>query len=483
MTKFCVTGQPFEYYLAAADGDYPKIASLLANDFNDYWWRSDVYKESRDAYKSEIKDRTSALRIEISKYLLTLDQSVAKASGYEQEVEMLARLNVDGVITTNWDLFLEEIFPDYKVYIGQEELLFSNPQEIGEIYKIHGCSSRLSSMVLTDDDYRSFNEKNAYLAAKLITLFVEHPILFIGYSISDENITSLLRSISKCIGPNNIEQLRKNLIFIERLVEGEEEGVSDTYITIDGIQIPLIRVKTNDLVPIYEAIDENKRKIPARVLRMCKEQLYELVKSATPEKKLSVVDIDELENMDDVEFVVGIGVAAQQRQFVENTIGGVGYKPITSRDLFNDLLHNDQGYDPYQVLTNVIPQAGKFSKNIPVFKYLSEVGIGSADEYEKSDLKLDWWVKRTINQYRMPSYSSPFEKKHSTKTMAQLIDECTAENAAAFIPYLEEDTIDLDLLLDFIIANEDKLNPGQSNYVTFYRKLASLYDRLRWGWE
>ncbi|MFB0586412.1 hypothetical protein [Aeromonas salmonicida] len=37
LSKFCVTGKPFEYYLSSANGIYPKIASLLAKDFNEYW--------------------------------------------------------------------------------------------------------------------------------------------------------------------------------------------------------------------------------------------------------------------------------------------------------------------------------------------------------------------------------------------------------------------------------------------------------------
>ena len=144
LTKFCVTGQPFEYYLSKANGDFTKVSELLSVDFNEYWWKAEEYKTSVEKHKSKIQDVTSALRIEICNYLSTLDQSIAKSSPYPNEVKLLATLNVDGIITTNWDVFIEQLFPDYKIYVGQEQLLFSNPQEIGEIYKIHGCSTNPS---------------------------------------------------------------------------------------------------------------------------------------------------------------------------------------------------------------------------------------------------------------------------------------------------------------------------------------------------
>lgn len=239
LSKFCVAGKPFEYYLATADGNYPLVAEQLAQDFNEYWWNAPEYKQHVEQFKSKINGLSSALRIEICEYLSTLDQTTAMKSEYAAEIELLSGLNVDGIITTNWNLLLEEVFPDYKIYIGQKELLFSNPQQIGEIYKIHGCSSSPDSLVLTAKDYQEFNDRNAYLAAKLITIFVEHPIVFLGYSISDKNISSLLGALSRCIGKENIEQLRKNLIFVQRPGKEETDGVSETYLTIDGIQIPI----------------------------------------------------------------------------------------------------------------------------------------------------------------------------------------------------------------------------------------------------
>ncbi|EOX1815588.1 SIR2 family protein [Vibrio cholerae] len=478
LSKFCVAGKPFEYYLSSANGSYPKVATLLAKDFNEYWWSAPEYSQSVERFKSKIKDETSALRIEICNYLSTLDQSKAKGSDYVEEVSLLANLNVDGVITTNWDMFVEQLFPEYKTYIGQEELLFSNPQEIGEIYKIHGCSTSSNSLVLTDLDYESFNQKNTYLAAKLITLFVEHPVVFIGYSISDENISSLLKAISGCIGRDNIEQLRKNLIFVQRLSVNEEPNISDTYLTIDGIQIPLVLVKTNDFMPVYRAIHSTKRKIPARVLRYCKEQLYELVQSSEPEKKICVVDIDEIETKDDVEFLVGVGVA--QQEFVGPSL--IGYDSIKANDLFEDLLHENKGYECERVLRFAAPRECKYTPNIPVFMYLNKLGINNNQQYRASGFKLDKVVFRDLKKLRMNSYAKPFFRNYRHMDMQQIISACTPENAAAYIPFLSVDKIDVELLHEFLIANEAKLDHEVSSYASSFRKLAALYDRLKWGW-
>ncbi len=487
LEKFCVAGNPFEYYLSKADGDYPTIARLLATEFNDFWWKDDKFKESVAANKGNIKDSTSALRIEISKYLSTLDQSKAKSSEFVAEVELLSRLNVDGIITTNWDMFLEELFPDYKTYIGQEELLFANPQHIGEIYKIHGCSSNPSSLVLTDKDYQDFNDRNPYLAAKLITLFVEHPIIFIGYSISDSNIRSLLHSVSKCIGNDQIEKLRQNLIFVQRPKKGESDGITDTYLTIEGIQIPIVLVKTNNLVPVFEAIDSVKRKIPTRLLRFFKEQLYQLVHSSDPEQKMSVVDIDAIEKSEDIEFVVGLGVSADRVNDLaasdDKNISQVGYSPITAVELFRDVINDNRAFDSKQILENVIPHAGKNTKFIPVYKYLHAVGITDQTKYKSSELKLDKWVNLSWGEFQNHSMERSFRTKYSAFEIVDLIRECTPPNAAGYIPFLLAEQVDQKILLEFLKEHEDKLDPSVSNYASSFKKLTAFYDKVKWGWD
>lgn len=476
LQRFCAPDRPFEYYLSKVDSDYPRAATLLANDFNERWWSEPDFEESRKAYAVSVSTSSSALRYEICKYLSSLTSGFPGDVSLEHEVEVIRRLNVDGVITTNWDCFAEHLFPDYKVYVGQADLLFANPQEVGEIYKIHGGCSDPASLVLTEDDYSIFSDRNPYLAAKLITVFVEHSVVFIGYSISDPNIKSILKSISSCIGSENVEKLRRNLIFINRLRSGDVESVSETYYAFDSEQIPVVLVKTDDFSLVYSALEETKRKVPARVLRFCKEQMYEIVRSGDPGRKISVIDIEEISDRDDVEFLVGVGV-------VSKGVSKVGYESLQIFDLISDLILNDRDYDSEHVLRGAVKAIGRNSPNVPVFKYLNSVGILSRADYNKSDYSLAKWVDRKVDDFRSKSYKASFNSKCRGMDLQAVINGFPPDLAVSYIPFLPSDKIDVVILEGFLRDNFSYFEAPLCGYASPFRKLACFYDRLRWGWK
>lgn len=467
--------KPFEYYLASADGDLPTVASLIASDFHDKWWVDPIYEQSREKNKSKLKDKTSALRIEICNHLNGATAQAFKNTAFPEEVAALSKLNVDGIITTNWDSFLEKLFPDYRVYTGQSELLFSHPQSIGEIYKIHGSSVRPSSLVLTRDDYEVFERKNPYLAAKLITLFVEHPIVFIGYSLADRNISALLKDVVSCLGSENLEKLRRNLIFVQRAHEADT-GVSNTVLTIDGTQLPITIVRSDDFLPIYEAIDATKRKIPARVLRFCKEQLYELVKSTDPDLKLSVVDIDNIEKSKDVEFVVGVGVSTERTS-------EIGYQGLTAIDLYKDLiLEGDRPLDAQRLVEQTIPALSRGCKYLPVYKYLEQLGVTSFEECKSRGYELDRHIEKTPKDFASTMYARQYVLSEREKSVEELIATNPPEKVAIFLPFVPSEKFQPDIVRLFLAENIDKLETANSNYATYFRKAACLYDFYVHSW-
>ncbi|WP_313396830.1 hypothetical protein [Pantoea septica] len=150
-------------------------------------------------------------------------------------------------------------------------------------------------------------------------------------------------------------------------------------------------------------------------------------------------------------------------------------------NLFHDLLYEDGAYDAVSILRDVIPNAGRFSPNITVFKYLRELGIVNEEQYRSSEFNLDKWVLRNEVSYQCKGYFRTFVKKFKDKDTRYIIEHSTPEAAAVHLPFLMS-KLDLDLVREFLIKNEEKLNPDKSTYASYFKKLACLYDKLIHGW-
>lgn len=490
LQRFCDGIRDFGYYSTKANGDLPEAASLMAQDFNELWWNGDEFVESRANHKEKMKTEASALKLEIASYLSKIDLKQAGAESFEDEIAALKGLHVDGIITTNWDLLLEELFPDYRSFVGQEPLLFANPQSIAEIYKIHGSASDPESLVLTKADYDRFRERNPYLAAKLITIFVEHPIVFIGYSITDPHIQAIISDISRCLGPERLEQLQENLIFVVR-AKGEGSSIGQGVMTLGGTNINYTLVSTDDYREVYTAIDTIKRQVPARILRFLKEQMYELVKSSNPEEKMSVVDIDEIQDKDDVEFVVGVGVAEMHKAQIADdekaqaeNLSKLGYKGITVDDIFADVIKPDSAYDAKELLEIVYPAFMKLpNKYIPVFRYLRAVGIASKVDLDASsfdDAKAI--ATRSVERgFALASYRTQYEKDFAGLSTEEIVNKTTPEKVTIMLPHQPKSEVDLKVLQKFLCDHVDQLD--KDPYKSFFRKLHAYYDFLEYGFE
>ncbi|CRN00035.1 hypothetical protein [Pseudomonas sp. 34 E 7] len=466
LSRFCLTGKPYAYYKSSANNDTPKSAQLIADDFHDLWWGHDEYAIKREHSAHLINDRTSPLRLEICDYLQHKHLNEIPQTILE-EINALKECDVDGIITTNWDVFTESLFPDHTVYIGQKELLFSNTMNIGEIYKIHGCCSVPDSLILTETDYHDYNNRNAYLASKLITIFVEHPVVFIGYSISDTNIRDLLKSISLCIGKENIAKLRDNLIFIDRNEPIGGPIIETSYLQFDSIQIPVKVVKTKNYTPVYDAIAQFERKLPARVLRFCKERVYEIVKGQNPDKKIAVVDYDKIQDENDIEIVFGLGVIGK--------VGETGYKGISIGDIFEDLISNNKNFDPKKLVETTLSLLPKQTKFVPVFKYLRELGINCKADYEKSGLELDRLINRKAEDF---ATASPLQTvRYSKMPFPEFLATASESEIVSMTPLLPN--ADSQVLSEYLRANYDHLISCNNRY--HFRRLMAFYDWKTYG--
>ena len=466
-----------QYYSKLNTKSLIDVATEIAKEVNDEFWNLSDDDPFKIAIQDNIVDVSSVLKIKIAKYLK--EQSLKEfPKQYEEEIHVLERLCIDGIITTNWDDTAERLFPKFTTFVGQEQLLFSSTFSIGEIYKIHGSFTVPQSMVLTKEDYNGFSRKNPYLAAKLITIFIEHPIVFLGYSISDSNIQELLQSIVNCLDNDNIEKLQNNLIFVDWVNSSDYETQIERQDIIMGnkVNLPVIKIKTHSYKDVYDILKYYERSIPANLLREYKKQFYEIVQSETPEKRLYVLPSDKIDNIKDIQVVYGFCAIDQFRS-------AVGYRGIKPIEILKDVLSDNNDLMAEKVLTDSYPMLTKSAPKafLPIYKYLYQVGINSDESYRKNKLGLNNNLRKGVE---FQSYKFPDEEKKLK--LSEVIEKYTGKEvwkAVALIPYIDIDEKDFEKLREFIERNFSDFLIKNNNYSTYMRKLICFYDWKRFGWQ
>lgn len=358
LRKYCVKS-PYEYYYNKAEREcrdhldmiMPNTADYIEADFNEAYYTESQYEESRKNHVDDIREKVSPFKFCIADFFKEKSNDIQ--TEYAQEIEMFRNIgnkNISCIITTNYDLFLEENFGSdhFKTYIGQNELLFSTIYEVAEIYKIHGCCSKAKSIIINSRDYDLFIKKSAYLSSKILTFFLERPIIFLGYSVGDPNIRRILHSISECLENDQLEQLKQRLIFIEWVKTSSEEGISERRFDFNnGKTITMVNIKLFDFSVLYSAILKNKVKYDVKALRRIKSQLYELVQTNKPTEKLYIATNIE-DDTQDIDFVVGVGVYGK--------FGKVGYRGIKAEELYLYAIgESELQYDDDMILKEAIP--------------------------------------------------------------------------------------------------------------------------------
>ncbi|MCR0152036.1 SIR2 family protein [Holdemanella porci] len=448
-------------------GINPKIASLIEEDFNKEWFQNPAIRNLDEIYLEKVEKGCSPFKAEMSYYL---KQKSVLHSNLKDEVTLLnniAKKSIAGIITTNYDLFFETYLSEYKVYIGQQALLFSQLQGIAEVYKIHGSLNDPQSIVINEKDYKEFKEKREYLAAKLLTIFMEYPIIFMGYSISDSNIRDILSSIVKCMSNEQVKLLKEKFIFIEydAEMEGYEIGES-SFAFEDDKMITMTKITLSDYSLIYNAIGKKKMKIPVRLLRVLKDELYLFTLSNEPTKNIKVAPIDDDRVAND-ELVISIGTT--------ETVNLNGLKGISTDQWYRNIVMQDLKYDTKDLLAYAPTLAKQVSGILPInslyedkFKDIEGIDKLLVNDFE--DI-----ISKTIERER---------RRHPQVDIQSILKEITdIDKQMLNIAYLKKEQINLINLENYLKSKFEQdseiLKSSKQSTRTNLRRLIRIYDYLK----
>lgn len=219
-----INPDPFQYqkyldtFLRQGLSDFEinvKMGSIIENEFNTAFFDRKI-KIGNSTNPNWVKKGISPYKMFLSFYFKRLH--VNTSPQLQEELVKFKQLKnkISAIITTNYDLLLENvIFPtDYTVFTYQNELFSTDSYNISEIYKIHGSATNADSIIITEADYKNFAKSRKLIIAKMLTLFAESPIIFLGYSFTDEDVQSIIIEFLECLTDKELENINEHFVFI-----------------------------------------------------------------------------------------------------------------------------------------------------------------------------------------------------------------------------------------------------------------------------
>ncbi len=468
----------YNYYKNKANSEdhkyglMPKIADLIQRDFDDKWFTDPSVRSENEIVKKQVKQGVSPFKAEIANYIKS---NTIINSEYQKEIDQLilvSEKSIAGVITTNYDSFLEDHFIDYKKYVGQNQLIFSAIQGVAEIYKIHGSVEEPDSLVINSSDYEEFDRKSAYLAAKLMTIFLEYPIIFMGYSINDPNIINIIRSIINCLSQEQLNKLHDRFIFVEYDKSAEQLDISPFTLMVDTCPLIMTKIKTANFLPIFEELSKRKSKLPVKLLRLFKQEIYSFAINSETTSKIQVAAFDDKRVSGD-DLVLAIGKI--------DDLGKKGLSGITGDEWYRNIVLGDIACSADDLLECAFSTIRKQNSDIvPVHKLLKQAtkSFPECISYAKTQTFNDI-ISKTIKNGR----SSLNINCHSVADI-QKYYKGNLEKITRYMAYLTEDEFDLQQLEQFLLdlfKDKNILPSSDQPTRTNIRRLIRIYDYLKWG--
>ena len=166
------------------------LGKLFAEYLVDYNYTTAL--EAISAYGHEYS--RNSLISKLSEFLHTNDISPGDAH------KAFAALPFKMVCTTNFDFLLERSYSNCKPIIDESQLSISTEETTTVLLKIHGDLNHPKQLVVTEEDYDLFLERNPLLATYLSYLLIVKTPLFIGYSIDDPDFRLIFKIVNDRLG-------------------------------------------------------------------------------------------------------------------------------------------------------------------------------------------------------------------------------------------------------------------------------------------
>lgn len=452
-----------------------KISSLINQKFEEKFNRGSIKIEgftTKDAHESKINPFKMNVINKFSSY------KIKESLTTELNLFKKALLKSQIIITTNYDSFIEDCYNSesnygVKKYVGQSGF-FEETVGYAELYKIHGCVSKPQSIVITEEDYNAYDKNSVLISAKIISMLIHSPIIFLGYSLTDMNVRKYIKDFASSINSDNALALEEKLIVID-WVEGEESLIEEI-IYDQELNCKFTYIRTDNYSLIYEYLQKINQGVAPSEIRKYKHIIKEIVIDAGKQGGLKSVLISPLE-LERIEEILASGGIIEQNLVVALGDSKIIFKTPNKLTYIEDYI-----FEKDELTTDVVLRflANSQPKSrYPFKKYLNESAIEESNlhEYEKEKLKqrlatqsdIDVVIKTTANTYKR-TYSA------FTDIISKNFNEAREISLITF----NIKRLNLDEVETYIkIKVNELVETGEGKISSEFRRLMLAYDLLK----
>lgn len=278
-----------------------KMGTILEEEYNKAFNSQKVKLANftpKDAYETKISPFKKAITERFETYTLKS----------EMEKEFLAfkkmLLKTQIILTTNYDNFIEDTYnqdSNYNItkYIGQKGF-FRESIGYAELYKLHGSVDSPMDIIITEKDYANFEKNSVLISAKIISMMMNSPIIFIGYSLTDINVRKIIKEFTRSLTDEEIDILENRLVLIEH--SKDENNFVEEIVNEKDLGCKLKVIKTDNYELLFKKIGSINQGIAPTEVRKYQHVIKNLIidsgkKGALKSVLLSPVELEKLEQI------------------------------------------------------------------------------------------------------------------------------------------------------------------------------------------
>ena len=292
-----------------------ELKQLILNEFSDNKLKQDHENDGLDELSEFfVEDICGGSRNDL---MSMMKKSFEFTPRCMEDHKMLAAIpHFCNIFTTNYDTTLEDSIPskDRNVVRTDKDCAYiTNPTTI---FKVHGDFTDPDSVVITKNDYAKLkkNRPNPSMWKLVENEFLTKNILFIGYSLEDDNILEIIKTIS-----NNIGRNQKQMFLIAPGIKDNKKmqlkKMNVEY--FDTIASEFLTLLSKELAENVSDDFRHKKLSPTTYARYCHLHKYEPMVTITESGDNRIDGIKPTED-NDIEHKINFTISTDDKKMIDS---------------------------------------------------------------------------------------------------------------------------------------------------------------------